>query len=366
MTKIRAPLIKEVTFDSAREFFEALSPGGKYEELRQRESDFLIFRGHSNSNFELVPSALRPVTGGLSLHQAAGGSPNGDFEKNSNILQFLREHSVLKHFFHVADRIGLPLPEDSQALRSTFEVSFLKIVRARRLLGQGNDTEVDIDWPDSSLLSLMALAQHHGVPTRLLDWTRRVHVAMYFAASEKLRRKDENDGSIAVWAMNLSHLDDWHRKQVINDGQISAEKIIEFVTAPRAGNPNLHAQSGVFTLFNQRRFMAGEMVDRRPLDAVLPGYYDRFWNPQYNYPVFHKFELPCQESRELLWLLDSQDISPAAIFPSFDGVAADIEHAAKLREQWHLTSHDAILESGCVDLYQVTTDEKTGFTVRKK
>ncbi|WP_122514447.1 FRG domain-containing protein, partial [Pseudomonas viridiflava] len=34
-------------------------------------------------------------------------------------------------------------------------------------------------WPDRKILDLMAMAQHHGVPTRLLDWTTKAFTALY-------------------------------------------------------------------------------------------------------------------------------------------------------------------------------------------
>ena len=47
------------------------------------------------------------------------------------------------------------------------------------------------------IVEWLALMQHHGAPTRLLDWTRSPYVALYFAM------QGQSEGEAAVWAVDL-------------------------------------------------------------------------------------------------------------------------------------------------------------------
>ena len=137
------PPIRTVHCETPKEFLQVLS------KLRGPLHRMWIFRGHSDDAHQLVPSALR--NGSQPLIERSNYR-----EVSDNKTQRFLEICELDEFFKTADSIGLALPEDTQVLRNY-------LFRARH--------ESDM-WPQEHVLSLMALAQHHAVPTRLLDWSR--------------------------------------------------------------------------------------------------------------------------------------------------------------------------------------------------
>ena len=84
---------------------------------------------------------------------------------------------------------------DAQTTRAT-EIALIREFsrRAHHYLRDVPDAKQGLEW--------LALMQHHGAPTRLLDWTYSLQVAAHFALGHTSRREKEN---MAVWIMNA----DW-------------------------------------------------------------------------------------------------------------------------------------------------------------
>jgi hypothetical protein len=108
-----SPLVRRIDCTEANDFLDKLSPRGKLFGAKEsagseREGDVVVFRGHSDSIFGLIPTAFRS---GGPLSRLAGHSPA------TAAGQLFAEAHLLRRSFSLADSAGLPLPEDLQALR---------------------------------------------------------------------------------------------------------------------------------------------------------------------------------------------------------------------------------------------------------
>ena len=78
-------------------------------------------------------------------------------------------------------------------------------------------------------------------------------------------------------------------------GVFAPEDRVEIVTAPAAGNLNLYAQQGVFSLYRPTTVHPDELVDRRPLDEIVA--------ERPSAQMLLHFTLPIREAPVLLRLL---------------------------------------------------------------
>jgi len=297
--------IREVRCKTEHQFLDAISPRSKY--FEEGEPYRVLFRGHADARFQLLPSA----------HRAKWEEPP------TNDAQVGYELEAIQNFFWLADRCGLSLPEDSQIHRRELFSDVGNFNFPMR--GKGN-----LLWPPREIWSLLALAQHHGLPTRLLDWSLDARIAAYFAASEAAAwvlqpsKAPSGVSELAVWAISRSDLKvDSLMSELLSDlakkGQLSNKggrvpflSLYAIVTAPAAGNQNLRAQKGVFTLHLPPTMKVTSLADRRPMDQILID--------EDVQVTLTKVVLPIARSRELLRLLAFEGVSAAELFPGYGGV----------------------------------------------
>lgn len=278
--------VTEMHCQTAKELFELLSPASIYD--KAQEGQQFVFRGQSCDQQLLIPTSYRAYE---------------HFNSNaikSKETQSEFERKVLLELYEASNKSGLAIPN-----YDTVE-HYLK--------------RIDAEWPPRDLYQMIAFAQHHGIPTRFLDWSYMPYVAVFFAASgvisavakafsdikDKVKRGQElealKEKKLAIWQLQLSRM--------LECSPYDRQNKLVVVRTHAASSVNLAPQGGVFTL--TRSYEPNTEISRPEFIESLNEIGLRH--------ALTKNTVPYTQALALLRMCGALGINAATLFPGVDGV----------------------------------------------
>jgi hypothetical protein len=170
---------------------------------------------------------------------------------------------------------------------------------------------------------VLVAAQHHGLPTRLLDWTYSPLVAAHFATVASARAIDR-----VIWRLDWKSVHRFFRLPelalLIQDLEgilgvdqpmtpwslfsgAATTKPFACMFEPPSLNARIVAQSATFTLCSDKRVSFDRFLDGHGLGSALT-----------------KLIIPAREAARFRDQLDLVSVDERRLFPDLDGVAAEM------------------------------------------
>lgn len=289
---------------TAKEFLNLLNPVNPLKkDFTDEEKVELLYRGQEDETFKLLPASFRPF-----------------FDKKSfvSLIPYkdlvLKEYDEFQHFVDSSEYVEITKEGLFKPRKNLISENFRDVLLNNPLL-----------WPPKDIYDSLFLAQHHGAATRLLDWSKDVLTAIYFACQPIIWDKREDsirlNGNLAVWCYLPNKVDE----------RIIVEK------NPLNYDRNMIAQEGRFILIQQTVTNINKIFQIITLDDIEDN--DHLW----------KITVPKEEIFNLLSYCNDYRINAETIYKGRGLDCVAMAYREKMMWQERKTKLRSTYDFGLID-----------------
>ena len=328
------------------------------------------FRGQRDADWDLSPKIWRDDEHTLKELRRYSSQMLIDRATASSKDLFTLEADILRRYEITLERSGIHMPHLTRTEKERRSGGFYEI------LSGDYPYETKDEAEEIGNNQTPAIAQHHGVPTRLLDLTTRPFLAAYMAcrdfysSEDNLAQLNSEEKKIALWSFSWESLNNpllqLHTSpneikesglaKAINKGRF----IVEFPSA--SVDSRILAQGGLFTYPNLAKSFYNTFKQLPSLESYLingtlysvlddclkpsstnlqQSYYNllstkpsEFFDAlassdnikNFALPYFRKYTLPYSEVNKLMECLDAMGIDETTAFPGIEQVSTALTH----------------------------------------
>lgn len=177
-----------------------------------------------------------------------------------------------------------------------------------------------VEFTKDSTWNWLALAQHHGLPTRLIDWTFSPYIALHFATANSSKFTCDS----VVWCVNytLAHelLPDTLKSRLNQEGAgVFTTDLIEIECQNLEQFDGLCSE--VFVLFFEPPSLDERIINQSSLFSIMSSPTTRLddWLEQRS-DLYRKIVIPAHLKPDIRERLDRANITERVLFPGLDGL----------------------------------------------